>query len=122
MDRKALLIAVGAGAAAQLALVLLGHFIAFVADNLFALGGAAIALAAGAVYARKAAVADPRPGAALAGAAGAVAAILVSTILGDVPWPMLLIGALAGAAFGLAGGTIGRNGPDGSDATDGPKP
>lgn len=122
MDRRALLIATGAGAAAQLCLVIVGHFFVFVADNLFALGGAAISLGAGALYARRAADADPRRGATAVGAASALVAIVVSASLGDVPWLMLLIGAVAGGLAGLAGGAVARGSADGGEPRHGQKP
>jgi hypothetical protein len=109
MDRTALLIAAAAGAAAQLLLVVVGHFVPFVADNLFALGGVAISLAAGALYALRA-PADSRWGRAGAavGAACALIGIAVSTALGDVPPVILLVGGLSGAVGGLIGAALAR--------------
>jgi hypothetical protein len=109
MDRSALLIAAGAGLIAQLALVVAGHFIGFIADNLFAVGGVAIALGAGAVYVRKAPGARlPLMGGAAAGGACAFLGILVSVILGDVPAGILPLGTLASALAGAGGAALAR--------------
>jgi len=108
MDRNTLLTAAGLGLALQLLLVITGHFVPVVADNLFALGGVAIAFAAGAVYGRRAAGARPLLGGATAGVAGAFVGILVSVTLGDVPAVILLVGTIAGALAGLAGAAAGR--------------
>lgn len=108
MDRKALLRAGGAGAAAQVLLVLVGHFVAFVADNLFAVFGVAIALVAGALYGRWAPDAKPLAGGAAVGAAGAFIGIALSVVLGDVPGVMLLLGTLAAAIGGLVGAGAAR--------------
>jgi hypothetical protein len=104
MDRKAFLIAAGAGAAAQILLVLAGHFVVFIADNLFAVGGFVISAAAGVVYARRAG--DPGlavPGGAAAGAAAAAAGNIVAVLLGDVPLEWIAVGAVAGALAGAIG-------------------
>ena len=109
MDRRALVIAVGAGLIAQLALVVSGHFIGFIADNLFAIGGVLISLAAGAVYVRKAPAARlPLMGGAAAGAGCAFLGILVSVLLGDVPFAILPIGTLASALAGVGGAAFAR--------------
>jgi len=109
MDRKALVIAALTGLVAQLVMVLLGHFIPFVADNLFAVAGVAIALGAGAVYVRKARPGSlPLMGGAAAGASGAFVGILVSVLLGDVPAMVLVLGTLASALAGSAGAAIAR--------------
>ena len=106
MDRTQFLYAAGAGLAAQLVLVITGHFVGFVADNLFALGGVLIAFAAGLLYARRAG-GRALLGAAGAGAAGALVGIMVSFLLGDVAAIILVVGTLAAALAGLAGGALG---------------
>jgi hypothetical protein len=106
MDRKAFLVAAAWGAAAQLALVISGHFVSFIADNLFAIGGMTIAFVAGLIYGRRA-PARPFLGGAAAGAAGAFVGILVSNLLGDVPGAVLVLGVLASALTGLCGGAVG---------------
>lgn len=109
MDRKALLIAALTGLIAQLVMVVAGHFIPFVADNLFAVSGIVIAIAAGAIYVRKARPGSlPLMGGAAAGASGAFVGILASVLLGDVPAMILLVGTLASALAGSAGAAIAR--------------
>ena len=109
MDRQALAIAAVTGAAAQLILVLVGHFVAFVADNLFAVGGLAISLAAGLIYVRRAPDAErPLLGGAAAGAICAFVGILVSILLGDVAAIILILGVLASAAAGAGGAALGE--------------
>ena len=106
MDRKAWLVATAWGTAAQLALVISGHFISFVADYLFAFGGMAISFVAGLIYGRRV-PARPFLGGAATGAACAFIGILVSNLLGDVPGWVVLVGTLASAATGLSGGVLG---------------
>ncbi len=103
MDRKALLIASVTGTIAQVAMVVAGHFVPWIADNLFALGGVALSAAAGVIYARKTAGGAVLLGGAAAGAICAVIGIVVSALLGDVPWMLVLIGGAASAVGGLAG-------------------
>lgn len=54
MNPQALLIGTAAGLAAQLAMVVAGHYVPFIKDNVFALGGMAISLVAGVLYAKAA--------------------------------------------------------------------
>ncbi|HTI67799.1 MAG TPA: hypothetical protein VL460_09685 [Caulobacteraceae bacterium] len=108
MDRKALQVAAVTGAVAQVLLVLAGHFVVFIADNLFALGGLAIAAAAGVIYARRAAPGPILLGGAVAGGLGAAVGIALSALLGDVPWSLILLGGLAGAVAGAAGAGVRR--------------
>ena len=108
MDRRALAIAAGIGAVAQLVLVGVGHFVPFVADNLFAVGGVALSAVAGAIYARRTAERPVSAGGAAAGGLCAVVGIAVSAALGDVPWTLVVFGGLASAAGGLAGAVVER--------------
>lgn len=109
MDRKALLIAALTGLIAQLVMVVAGHFIPFVADNLFAVSGVAISMAAGAIYFRKARPgALPLMGGAAAGGICAFLGILVSVLLGDVPAMILVAGTLASALAGIGGAALAR--------------
>ena len=52
MNPQTLLAATGAGLAAQLAMVVAGHYVPFIKDNVFAIGGMAISLVAGLMYAK----------------------------------------------------------------------
>jgi hypothetical protein len=104
MDRKALLVSSVTGAVAQALLAVAGVFAPWVADNLYALGGACLAAAAGVIYARRAALRDRLlAGGALAGLLSAEAGIVLAVLLSAVPWNLILIGGLAGAVLGAAG-------------------
>jgi hypothetical protein len=96
------------GTALQLVMVIAGHWQPFIKNNVFALGGMAISLVAGVVYAR--AARQPRGASALNGAiAGGVCAligIVVSFALGDVPALILLVGTASSAVTGAIGGAI----------------
>lgn len=106
MDRKAFVFAAAWGAAVQLVMVVAGHFVAFIADNLFAVGGMTIAFATGLIYGRRA---PNRPflGGAVSGAAGALVGLVLSNVLGDIPGAVVVLGAVAGALTGLSGGAVG---------------
>lgn len=106
MDRHALIGAALVAAAAQMLLVVTGHFVAAVADNLFALGGMALSLAAGLLYARKAPRGRPILGGALAGLICAAIGISLSAALGDVPPMLIPLGGVAGAGAGALGALI----------------
>ena len=108
MDRHALIGAALVGTAAQVLLVVVGHFVAFVADNLFAVGGMLLALAAGLLYARRSPTARPVLGGALAGLICAVIGISISAALGDVPPLLILFGGAASAGAGAVGGRLAR--------------
>jgi hypothetical protein len=110
MNMNALLVAGGAGLAAQLIMVISGHYVPFIKDNVFALGGMAISLAAGLAYAM---IASEGWGPSLAGAflAGGVCALIgiaVSFGLKDVVASILLFGTLGSAVAGLVGGVVGK--------------
>lgn len=96
------------GTVLQLLMVIAGHWVAFIKLNLFAIGGVAISLAAGVVYARAARVSRGRSAAngAVAGGVCALIGILVSYALGDVPAAVLAFGTLSSAVGGALGGAI----------------
>lgn len=107
---QALLRATGLGLAAQLAMVIAGHYVVFIKDNVFAIGGMLISLAAGLLFARMA-----RPGWAptvlggtVAGGACALIGIAVSVLLKDTAPEILLVGTLGSAVAGLLGGVVGK--------------
>jgi hypothetical protein len=110
MNVNALLIAGGAGLAAQLLMVISGHYVPFIKDNVFALGGMAISLAAGLAYAMLAAEGwqSTLVGAFLAGGLCAFLGIAVSLALKDVVASILLFGTLGSAVAGLVGGAVGK--------------
>lgn len=98
-----------AATAAQIGMVIGGHFSPVVAGG-FALGGMAISLIAGVFYARiaRGGWGDSLIGGTLSGAACAFLGIGVSVFLGDV-LPMLLAFGTAGSAVaGLIGGAAGK--------------
>jgi heme O synthase-like polyprenyltransferase len=110
MNRKALINATVVGTILQLAMIVAGHFIPFVKDNVFMLGGMAISLAAGLLYARaaKGAWPDSLLGGGIAGLVCAVIGIAASVLLGDTDPAILLFGTLSSAVTGLIGGAIGK--------------
>ena len=110
MDRSALIVATVIGLIAQLAMIVAGHYIPFVREKVFAVGGMAISLAAAVLYARLAHGAWPPSliGGAIAGGLCALIGIVPSVALGDTPAMILLVGTLGSAVAGVAGGAIGK--------------
>lgn len=110
MNAKTLLIATGIGLALQLAMVIAGHYVPFIKNNLFAIGGMGISLLAGAIYGKMAAEAwgPSLIGGLTAGAVCALLGIGVSVALKDVPAPVLAFGTMGSAVAGLIGGALGK--------------
>jgi hypothetical protein len=110
MNIQALLIATGAGLAAQLAMVIAGHYVAFIKDNVFAIGGMVISLLAGLLYAKlaQAGWAPSLIGGLIAGGVCAVLGIAVSVGLKDTAPMILVIGTSGSAVAGLLGGAVGK--------------
>jgi hypothetical protein len=110
MKLRALSIAFGVGLLLQLAMVVTGHFVPVVKNNVFAVGGMAISLFAGFLYAKltASAWADSLAGGALSGGACALLGIALSAVLKDVPMPLLVLGTMASIVTGLAGSALGR--------------
>ncbi len=110
MTRNAFIIAAGANFVAGLIMTIVGHYNAFVRDNVFAIGGMLIAMAAGLIYARltRGGWRDSLTGGGVTGAVGAVLAIAVSVLLGDTPAFVLLVGGVASLVTGLIGGAVGK--------------
>ena len=100
--------ATAAGAVLQLAMVIAGHWVEFIRTNGFAVGGMAISLAAGVLFARAARVPRGRAagGGAVAGGACALIGIAVSFALGDVPALILVVGTASSAVTGAIGGAV----------------
>lgn len=108
-DAGKLIIAMTAlGTVAQLVMVIAGHYNEFIRDNVFAIGGMAISLVFGALWAMKAA--GSRGGAfgggALVGGLCAIIGIAVSLALGDVPAAVLAFGTAGSAVAGGIGGIV----------------
>ena len=97
------------GTAAQVAMVVAGHFVLAVAE-LFAIGGMGISAVAGwaAMKGQAASLAAAAGQGAGAGAVCAAIGIAVSVALGDVPTSLLAVGTAGSAVTGLIGGVIGR--------------
>lgn len=114
MNLRTLLTATGAGLAAQLAMVIAGHWVPFIKDNVFAVGGMVISLGAGLLFARMARAQGGAGwgasllGGLIAGGVCAVVGIAVSVGLGDTLPMILLIGTTGSAVAGLAGGAAGK--------------
>ena len=110
MNRRAFIIAGLVCFIAGLIMTIAGHYIAFVRDSVFAIGGMLISLVAGFIYARiaRGGWRDCLVGGAASGAVGSLLAIAVSFVLGDVPALVLLVGTTASLVTGLIGGAIGR--------------
>ncbi|WP_337186881.1 hypothetical protein [Phenylobacterium sp.] len=99
-----------AATAAQVGMVVAGHYSAPIRDNVFALGGMGISFLAGVFYARisRGGWADSLVGGLLSGGACAFLGIGVSVFLGDVPGSLLAFGTAGSAVAGLIGGAAGR--------------
>ena len=110
MNTKALTTALIIGTVLQLIMVVSGHYVPLIKDKGFALGGMAISLIAGLLYARAAAEGWPGSllGGAIAGGVCALIGIAVSLALKDVPPMILVIGTVSSAVTGLIGAAIGK--------------
>lgn len=110
LNSKALQSATIIGTLLQLAMIVAGHFSAWVAMNVFMFGGMGISALAGLLYAR--AAMSGYGGAALGGAiAGGVCALIgiaASVALGDTPAIILAMGTTGSAVAGAMGGVIGQ--------------
>lgn len=104
--------AVGFGLVAQLTMVIAGHYVPFIKNNVFAVGGLLISLAAGWLYA-KAAIggwSNSLIGGLIVGGACALLGIGVSVLLRDVAPGLLVLGTIGSAVAGLIGGAIAKLG------------
>ncbi len=109
MSTRSILVSLTVATAFQLAMVLAGHYVDFVKEDVFALGGMAISLVAGMAYAKSAAAGWKRvlPGAVLVGGGSALLGVAVSLALKDVPAMVLVLGTISSAVTGAIGGAIG---------------
>lgn len=110
MNTRALAYAIVIGLILQLVMVIAGHYVPFIKNNLFAIGGMLISLVAGLIYARRAAGgwSGALGGGLIAGGLCALLGIAVSVMLGDVPAEVLGYGSAGSAIAGLIGGAIGK--------------
>ena len=110
IDRRALLGATLVGTVCQVAMVILGHFIPWIALHVFMFGGMMISATVGYLYAQD--VGNGYRRGALAGAiAGGVCALLgiaVSVMLGDTQPYILALGTAISVLTGAVGGVFGQ--------------
>jgi hypothetical protein len=98
------------GTVLQVAMVVIGHFVPWVAQHVFMFGGMAISALAGLLYARETA-AGYGPSALGGAAAGAVCALIgiaISVLLHNTQPAILAIGTASSAVTGAIGGLIGQ--------------
>jgi hypothetical protein len=110
IDRNALVAATIAGTVLQLAMIVTGHFSAWVAEHVFMFGGLGISAVAGGYYAQQArgGFAGSALGGAVAGGVCALIGIAASVVLGDVPVAVLAFGTIGSTVAGAMGGVIGQ--------------
>ena len=110
LNMKALQSATLIGTALQLAMIVAGHFSAWVAVNVFMLGGLAISALAGLLHARNAmgGFAGAALGGAIAGGICALIGIAASVALGDTPAVILALGTVGSVVTGVMGGIAGQ--------------
>jgi hypothetical protein len=101
----------------QLAMVVSGHYVEFIKNNVFAIGGMLISLVFAACWVRGGATgwAHAAWGGVVVGGVCALIGIAVSCALGDVEAAVLGFGTAGSAVAGLIGGTV-------AYAVAGPKP
>lgn len=110
MDQKSLITAVVIGTMLQLAMIVAGHYVPFVRDKVFMLGGLALSLIAGVIYAKLAhgGWAPSLGGGAIAGGVCALIGIAASVALKDTAVPILAIGTCSSVVTGVIGGALGK--------------
>lgn len=94
------------GTVVQVAMVVAGHYNAFIRENVFAIGGMSISLVFGALWAAKAARSKGGGfvGGAIVGGLCAFLGIALSVAMGDVPAGVLAFGTAGSAVAGGIGG------------------
>ncbi len=109
IDPKMLQRALLAGTVLQVAMVVAGHFVPFLALHVFALGGMAISALAGLLYGRTAAAyGSAALGGAIAGGGCALIGIALSVLIGDTQAMILAIGTASSTVTGAIGAVLGR--------------
>jgi uncharacterized membrane protein YeaQ/YmgE (transglycosylase-associated protein family) len=91
-------------------MVVAGHFVPVIRNNVFAVGEMTLSRIAGALYAwfARGTLKSGLIGGAVAGGIGAIIGIALSVALSDVPPGILIFGTLSSAVTGLAGAAISR--------------
>lgn len=94
------------GTVFQLGMIVVGHYNAFVRENVFAFGGMGISLIFGAIWAARGAVGRGNAfvGGAMVGGICALIGIAASVVLGDIPAAVLAFGTAGSAVTGGIGG------------------
>ncbi|HXC55024.1 MAG TPA: hypothetical protein VNU97_06995 [Rhizomicrobium sp.] len=109
LNNKALQTATIAGTVLQLAMVIAGHYVPYIALHVFMFGGMAISLVAGLLYGRAAAgLAGAALGGAIAGGVCALIGIALCVALGDTAPIILVFGTIGSTVSGALGGALGR--------------
>jgi hypothetical protein len=110
MNPRALVIATVVGTVLQIAMIAAGHYVPFVRDKVFMLGGLLLSLVAGAIYARMApgAWSVTLLGGCIAGGVCALIGIAASVALRDTPPMILVVGTLSSVVTGLIGAAIAK--------------
>jgi hypothetical protein len=109
MDSKALRNATIVGTVLQLAMVVSGRFVPFIALHVFMFGGMGISALAGLLYGRGVSgLGGAAIGGVVAGGVCAVIGIAVSVVLGDTPAIILVFGTISSCVTGAIGGAIGQ--------------
>ena len=110
IDPKILQRALIVGTMLQIAMIVLGHFIPWVRDNVFMFGGMMISATSGYLYAMDFAAGYQRGalGGAITGGACALIGIAASVLLGDTPAFVLALGTGISILTGAVGGLFGQ--------------
>jgi hypothetical protein len=110
IDYRALQIATVVGTVLQVAMVVIGHFVPWVALHVFMFGGMMISATVGYLYARDVDKGYGRGalGGAIAGGVCALLGIAVSVILGDTEPAILALGTSISVLTGAIGGVFGQ--------------
>jgi hypothetical protein len=110
MNPRALVIATVVGTVLQIAMIAAGHYVPFVRDKVFMLGGLLLSLVAGAIYARMApgGWSVTLLGGCIAGGVCALIGIAASVALRDTPPMILVVGTLSSVVTGLIGAAIAK--------------
>jgi hypothetical protein len=110
IDARILQRATIVGTVLQIIMVVAGHFVPWVRDNVFLFGGMMISAIAGYLYATDYAAGFVRGilGGAIAGGVCALIGIALSVLLGDTPVFVLALGTAISVLTGIAGGFWGQ--------------
>jgi hypothetical protein len=109
LNTKALQTATMIGTVLQIAMVLAGHFVPYIALHVFMFGGMGISLLAGFLYGRTGGgYGGASLGGAIAGGVCALIGIAMSVVLHDTMPVILAIGTISSTVTGLIGGVLGK--------------